>query len=316
MRLRELGERRILEEIIFKYLSNQELIDEDAVPIKLNDKYLVVNIDTFVKSTDAPEGMPYRSMGWKIVTMTLSDIIAKGATPTVFLCSISAPADMDSGDLEEVVSGIANACKYYECEYLGGDLGGARELIITGIGIGEARRFIRRGGAKVGDTVWVTGPFSRSAVALHFLLEHGKPIKNMEKIINEYFQPKIRRELAIALTEVANACIDSSDGLAISLNELAKSSGVRIELDKIPIADEVREYARFNGIDEVPLALYCGEEFEIIFTTDKSDRHVEEVFECLGLNKPIKIGRVVEGKGVYFGKTRIPRKGWEHFRRG
>lgn len=316
MDLGSLGERKILENIVFKYLdSKQKYIDEDAVAIRIGNKNIIMNVDTFVKSTDMPKSMGYYHVGWRIVTMTMSDIIAKSGVPKVFLCSITAPIDMNEKNFKDILSGIRDACNYYRCKYLGGDLGSGEDLVVSGVGIGLSDKFIARSEAKVGETVWVTGEFSISAIALHFLLHGGKKIGGLEVIIEKFFRPTVEPDLALALYDIASASIDSSDGLAVALNEISRLSNVSITLENIPIAKAVYDYARVNNLDPMKMALYCGEEYEIIFTTKASEDEVYEIFEKYKLRRPIKIGIVRRGTGVYYGGKKIPRKGWEHFRK-
>lgn len=316
MDLGRLGERKILESIVFKYLdSEQKYIDEDAIFVRIGNKNIITNIDTFVKSTDMPKNMRYYHVGWRIVTMTMSDIIAKSGVPQVFLCSITAPISMDERNFEDVILGIRDACGYFRCKYLGGDLGCGEDLVISGVGIGLSDKFITRSEAKVGETVWVTGEFSISAVALHFLLFGGKKIMGLEAIIEKFFRPTVEPDLALALRDIASASVDSSDGLAVALNEISRLSSVAIVLECVPVAKAVYDYARANNLDPMEMALYCGEEYEIIFTTKASEDEVYEVFEKYRLRRPIKIGIVRRGTGVYYGGKRIPRKGWEHFRK-
>jgi len=316
MDLGRLGERKILENIIFKYLdSERRYIDEDAIFVRVGNKYVIMNVDTFVRSTDMPKNMEYYHAGWRTVTMTMSDIVAKGGSPEAFLCSITAPVNMDEKDFEDIIVGIRDACNFYRCRYIGGDLGSGEDLVISGIGIGLSDKFIARSGAKIGESVWVTGEFSISAVALHFLLVGGKKITGLETVVKKFFRPIVEPNIALALREVASSSIDSSDGLAISLNEISRLSNVAIVLEKIPIADVVNDYARINNLDPLEMALYCGEEYEIIFTTGLPEREVYSIFKRLGLKRPIKIGSVTRGVGVYYDGKRIPRKGWEHFKK-
>ncbi len=315
MRLSELGERRILEGIIFEYISNDNIfVDEDAFPLPCGRGVMIVNVDTFVESTDAPSGIDYYSIGWKTVTMTFSDVIAKSGLPTYLMCSISAPSNMEIKHIRELLDGIKRACEYYGCKYIGGDFGGSEDLVITGVGIGISDRFIPRSGAKEGDSVWATNEFSVASIALHYLLQSGTATRGIESVLREYMRPKINPKIAIVLRELATAAIDSSDGLAVSLNDIANKSGVAIILDRIPVASEVYQYAKLNNLDPLSLALYCGEEFEIIFTTDKPEETVIEKFRAMGLKEPIKIGYVEKGSGVFYAGKKIPRKGWEHFK--
>ena len=72
--------------------------------------------------------------------------------------------------------------------------------------------------------------------------------------------------LALGGSGVVSASMDSSDGLAWSLHELAHSSNVGFELDKVPVAPEVKRFAELNSLDASELALYGGEEYELVLT--------------------------------------------------
>lgn len=319
LKLKELGERKILEKIVFPYLdvnANPLGLDEDAVAFKLADeRYLIINVDTFVRKTDAPPQMNYYEMGFKVVVMTISDLLAKGAIPSFLLLSISAPPDLSDNELESIVMGVKAACERYRAYFLGGDLGAADDIILTGIGVGFSSKLIPRNGATPGDTVWATGMFGLTGAALHHFLKEGHAPKTLlSTITGAYFYPPLSVEDGMAISKIAVAAMDSSDGLAVTLNTIARMSKVRIELETIPIAKEALEYAKINKIDPYELALFAGEEFEIIFTVrDLADNEVIKIFQECNARTPIKIGRVVEGSGVYFRGMKIPERGWEHF---
>ncbi len=63
--------------------------------------------------------------------------------------------------------------------------------------------------------------------------------------------------------------MDTSDGLAMSLYDLAKQSevGFRLREAALPIHPEVREFASSPG-ELLELALYTGGDFELIFTVN------------------------------------------------
>lgn len=318
IRLRDLGERKILRDIVFNYLDTNENelgIDEDAVAIKLDDEYLVVNVDTFVESTDAPPRMTRYQMGYRVVIMTISDLISKGALPKFILISISAPKDLKKEDLRELLSGIKDACNKFEASYLGGDLGASEDLVLTGVGFGTTRKLIHRNTALPGDTVWVTGPFGISGAALHYLIHGGKGNRNLvRQILRNYFFSRLSLNEGKAIQEIATAAMDSSDGLAITLNTLAEQSKVMIELNRLPVSKLAVEYADSNNINLIDLVFFSGEEFEIIFTVrDLSDSKVMAIFKKNNARPPIKIGVVKEGRGVFYQGKKIPYKGWEHF---
>lgn len=312
-KLYEYGERKLLELFVFQFLEAPEFKDEDAAILNLGEEFLILNIDTFVESTDRPMGMSYYDIGWHCIAMAASDVVTKGALPKGVVVSITAPSLLHVKSFEDIIRGIRGACDYLGCGYYGGDLGSGAELVISAACFGLTKKAIRRSGAKVGDSVWVTDDFGKSGLALHYLLFNGSPIEGIGEVIQEFFRPKIERKYALALQEVATASMDSSDGLAVTLNDLASASKIAIELNYIPISPVAIRYAETNSIDPLDLALYAGEEFIIVFTSNKSDEEIVKVFRELRLKEPIKIGEVVEGSGVLLEGRKIPRKGWEHF---
>ncbi len=115
--------------------------------------------------------------------------------------------------------------------------------------------------------------------------------------------------------KLASASIDSSDGLAWSLHEIAGCSKVSIGLDSIPIAREAESFARQNKISPVEFALYGGEEYELVVTVKPS------LFEKAKQLVPslIPIGRVGKGRprvgaSIAGRLVMVEARGWEHFK--
>ena len=104
-----------------------------------------------------------------------------------------------------------------------------------------------------------------------------------------------------------------------SLHELKKNSGIGLDVTNLPIAPEARKFAEIHGIDPGALALFGGEEYELVLTV-KSDgwRNAVKAVEEVGGNL-IVIGNVVEGTEVTQRKGNvvesIPLRGWEHFKK-
>lgn len=178
-----------------------------------------------------------------------------------------------------------------------------------------------RSGAKPGDILAVTGFFGKPAAGLRLLLDNFSASANLRDVLlAAVCMPKARLKegLALSRSDAVNASIDSSDGLAWSLHEIGKMSKVGFVVTSVPVADEVRRFAEFNHLDPLELALYGGEEYELV-TTIKSkewveaEAAVEAVGGCL-----LPIGKVtndtqmlldVDGK-----KLAIEARGWEHFK--
>ena len=65
-----------------------------------------------------------------------------------------------------------------------------------------------------------------------------------------------------------HAMMDVSDGVASDLKHILNSSGLgaEVELDKIPISEELATVCRDNGWDALSLALEGGEDYCLLFT--------------------------------------------------
>lgn len=324
----EIGERGIID-LIWSIMerdghaSGQILPpSDDASAILLNDgSYLVLKTDMFVRMTDAPKGMLQRQMGAKAVTMNVSDLAAKGARPIAFLFSLGIPRRYPVKSLRELIAGISSAAKDYGAQVLGGDVGEAKDLIVSGFALGTTRNLIKRSGASPGDVVAVTGEFGKTAAAYKILLEGmDAPMHLKRELCKSVYEPKARVRLGTVLAEsgAVTSSMDSSDGLAFTLNELSRSSKVSFRITKIPISKEAAEFASIHGISPEDLALYGGEEYELVVTVrrerwDEAVKAAESVGGGL-----IKIGEVLKGSRVIFARDGrevvIPPKGWEHLR--
>ncbi|WP_297523773.1 thiamine-phosphate kinase [Thermococcus sp.] len=283
-------------------------LGDDAGAIRLGDVWLVATDDMLVRKTDVPDIMTPEQVGFKAVTMNVSDVAAVGAKPLGFLFSLGVPWDVNEDYLEGIAEGIEKALEFYDVPVLSADTNEADDLIIDGAALGVTERPLTRSGAKPGDLVCVTGDLGR-ALAGYLVWREGleAPEKTLKVLYEKFLEPKARVREGIKLSGIANSAIDVSDGLSKELHLLARMSGVRIELgsESLPIRDEVIEVAGLLGKDPVELALLSGEEFELVFTVEP------EKAPSLDFDFSV-IGRVVEGEGVYLdGKPLFP-LGWEH----
>jgi len=320
-----LGERKIISliyDIIGDSLSSLLPFNDDAVAIEIGDKVLVINTDMFVRKTDAPQGMSSRQIGQKVIVMNVSDLAAKGATPVGFLSALGFPSDFIKNDIEELLYGFKEACSLYRVPYLGGDTNEADDLVITGIALGVTNtdELISRAKAQEGDIVCVTGIFGKTAAGFKILLDNLEcPEHLRDEFIETIFHPQARLDegIALAKSRIPTASIDSSDGLAWSLYEIAQASNIGIEINKLPIDLSVEEFARINHLDPFDLCFYGGEEFELIVTIPaKKIVHASAALNAVK-GQLIPIGRIVKAKGLFYiegGKKReIFPRGYEHF---
>jgi len=319
-----IGERGIIEIIsglIEEFKGDFLGFGDDVVAYDLGgDVLAVVKTDMLIDYTDVPPGMSYYQVGWKTVTMNVSDFAAKGVKPQVFLLSMGVPRGFEVKSIRELIEGVRDACRYYSISYLGGDTNESLNLVLAGFlfGIGFKNRIVGRRGAKPGDIVAVTGGFGGSAAGLKIALgEYYAPKDIAEKLLRFVYEPKARLNEGLKLSSInaLTSSIDSSDGLAWSLYELSNAGGVGLHIYNIPVVEEAKLFAGINGLNPIDLALYGGEEYELVVTV-KPEKWVEAVKALNG--GLIEIGRVVDRGGVYYDdgavRFKIERRGFEHLR--
>ena len=323
--IKDIGEIEIIQ-LLQSYITPSSKMgsNEDAYLIREQIPYILLNIDTMTKASDFLPDQTWIQIGEKLVTMTFSDLVAKGAQPDSFLSSLVLETDFLIKELKELASSMQKTTERYGASYLGGDLGSAAETVLTGVGTGSIKegKIITRRDAGVGDIVCVTQNFGLTAVGFDQLLTKSKnkyldiPSSLLSKAKNSVYQPALRLTEGLLLSEyqLASSAIDSSDGLASALNWLAMESNLNITIDHLPLHPELVNYC--TSLDSIMNAtLYGGEEFEIIFTVPPEKLDItQELFEKNNC-KCIVIGSCREGAGVNYtnsNKTlKIPLRGWD-----
>jgi len=322
----EVGERALIE-LMLRWITPMPGMPlpfwDDAMAIDLgDDRAVVLNTDMLVWETDVPRGMTPYQAARKAVVMNFSDLGAKGVQPQGFMASLGIPRDLEVEAVEEMARGFEAGAREYGGYVIGGDTNEASEIIISGVALGVARKdkIIKREGAKPGDILATTGPFGLTAAAFKILLEGMEAPEGLrETLVESVYHPKARVVEGVALAEsgAATSSIDSSDGLSVSLYDLSRSSGVGFRINDLPIPPEVEAYAEHHGLDPGDLALYGGEEYELVFTV--AEGRLEDAREALaGVGCELlelgvatrETGIIMAEKGV---ESPIEKRGWEHF---
>ena len=215
-----------------------------------------ITTDMLHESTDFPDGTTHYTAGWRSVAASLSDLAAMGATPTAVVAAY-ADTEFVEDELQAFVEGARGVCEQTTAEYVGGDLDAHCELTVTSTAIGEVDEPVYRSGATPGEVVCVTGTLGRSAAALA-LFESGD-----HEQANELFRFSPRIAAGRQLAGTATAMMDSSDGLARSLHQLAEASdcGFAVDSSAVPIDDAVESCE-----DRWEAGVHFGEDFELVCT--------------------------------------------------
>ncbi|MHA1976411.1 MAG: thiamine-phosphate kinase [Candidatus Hodarchaeales archaeon] len=328
--LKDIKEAEIIQ-LLQTYLSSSSHMGSNEDSYLINDQrpFMLINIDSMQRDGDFLPEQTFSQLGGKLVTMTFSDLVAKGASPEVFLSSLVLESDMLEEDLKELAKGIQQTTLKYHASYLGGDLGSASEAVLTGIGIGTIMQgdILTRRNAQEGDLVCVTGHFGLTSIAFDYLLNRGKinseilSSDDLNMAINKVYVPELRliEGTNLSSNKIASSSIDSSDGLASALNWLSKESSIKIAIDYLPTDPIILEYD-FSQENIREMTFYGGEEFELVFTIPPTKLdYTLDLFERNNCNC-IVIGKCYRGEGVFYRKNRdeisIPLYGWDSIQQG
>lgn len=287
----------ITEKFMRSPLQVNKIHQSDAEIISLNGdskKQIVITTDTL--SEEIKFGLyddPFL-IGWMTVMANMSDIAAVGASPVGILISETLSKNITNQFINRLQEGIEAAC--YKCStfVLGGDISCSDQLSLTGcaLGILEGNKFLSRVGCKPGDIIYATSKLGRgNGFALKKISQLEDPTLN--------YKPIARLNEGKSLLNYANCCMDTSDGVVSTLDQIMQlnNCGIKLIDDWERILDEDSKLicGKLNVLLWFLLAGYHGE-FELIFSISSD---VEESFlnNCKENNwMPIKIGQAIESQ--------------------
>jgi thiamine-monophosphate kinase len=229
-------------------------------------------------------------IGWMSVMVNISDLAAVGAKPLGLVLSEIIPPNYPQKDLKKLQSGINDACKRCRIFILGGDTNSGNDLIITGtaIGILENNKFILRIGSRPNDILYSTGFLGKgNAFAISRFLNKSEL---------EFF-PQARVQQGRIIKDFASACMDTSDGVISTLDQLMRlnKNGFRLnEYWENKIDRKSLELADSFSIPAWLLLAGCHGEFELLFTIPQNLQH-EFLLKAKEINwDPVELGSVIK----------------------
>ena len=253
---------------------------DDAAVVQVGDRSLIATADLSIEGRHFDRRFSSPSdIGWKALTVNVSDIAAMGGRPLWALLSIGAPADTAVEVLEQLYDGIAEAARAQGVLIIGGDTVGADVLVVSVALLGEPGSAgpVTRGGAHEGDLLCVTGALGAAAAGLA-LLRSGEDgdgearalLARFPGLAEAHRRPIARvREGRAAAEAGARAMIDVSDGFSQDARHLHEASriGGGLDPDAVPRAEGVVEAdAWMHARDPVhrSFALNGGDDYELI----------------------------------------------------
>ncbi|HVN72977.1 MAG TPA: thiamine-phosphate kinase [Methanoregula sp.] len=281
---------RDLLSVVMGIVGRENCLDDCAI-LPCGDRVMVATTDMLHRTTDFVGGMTDWQIGWMSAAVTISDIASMGASPAYLLIAVG----LDEWQrLEGVMRGAQDCCRKYGAAIIGGDIDRHGELTVvtTGLGLVESRYLVRRAGARPGDLLCITGTPGQAQAYLD----------GYSQFETFLFEPQPRvAEGQILGRSGASAMMDDSDGIALSLYDLAGVNGCGFSLisESLPVPEGVPEgQAR-------ELALYGGGDYEMIFTLPPGKHPVA------GLSYRV-IGSVTTGTAITVDGSPVEKRGYQH----
>ena len=297
------------------------LMDDTALFVPPAGRNLVLTHDMLVEGVHFLADDPPADVAWKLVAVNLSDLAGKGARPEGMLLGYMLGPD-PAWDAA-FVNGLAAVSAHYGIALLGGDTvsagGGARAYGLTAIGSVAAGGAPTRGGARVGDDLWVTGTIGDAGAGLALALAgQTEPAA----LLDAYRRPEPRVAAGQKLVPLARASADVSDGLLIDAGRMATASrcGVTVDLDAVPLSASLMAHEG-AGRDARIAAVIAGDDYELLIAA-APEQALSLVEAAAGVGLACtRIGRFSAGAGLVLqadGATiaRPTRLGYEHHATG
>lgn len=273
-----------------QHTSTVKGIGDDAAVLNFKDKNAVVSTDLLVEGVHFDLSyMPLKHLGYKSVMVNLSDIYAMNAMATQITVSIAVSNRFPLEALEEFYAGVAQACKVYNVDLIGGDTTSSTKgmlISISAIGMAKTEKLVYRSGAKENDLLVVSGDLGGAYLGLQ-VLEREKEVFKVNPnnqpdlepysyIVERQLKPEARKDIVELLEKLEvkpTSMIDISDGLSSEILHLCANSEVGCNLfeDKIPLDPTVISTAEEFKMDSTTIALSGGEDYELLFTIDQAD---------------------------------------------
>lgn len=308
-------------------------IGDDAAVYDTGGEYLVTSTDMLVEGIHFDLAyMPLQHLGYKAVSVNVSDIAAMNGVPKQITVSLGLSNRFSVEAVELIYEGIRSACEAYKVDLVGGDTTASRSglvLSVTVLGVVPKERIAYRKGSAVNEILCVTGDLGAAYMGLQVLERErqeylGNPdmqpqLDKYPYIVGRQLRPQARMDVVHELRDlgvVPTAMIDISDGLASEVFHLCKHSGLGVALfeEQIPIDEQTFAVAAEFNMDPNTCALHGGEDYELLFTIRQEDfekikNHPD--IHTIGYMQTPDRGRIL----VTRSGTHIPLKaqGWKHF---
>lgn len=248
MKLRDVGEDRLLEQLLSKLQAGRRTVlgpGDDCALVEAGKRglLLVLKTDCLVEEIHFEKKTPPELVGWKALARPLSDFAAMSAVPQFALVTLVVRSGREISWVQRLYQGIDLAARRFDVSVVGGEtsnIKGPAVVSLTVTGFVEKKRWVGRGDGQSGDDLFVTGRLGGSL--------RGQHLK---------FIPRITESRWLTENFPVHAMMDLSDGLGTDLPRLARASGLGFEVDEAAVP-------RNRGCT-IAQAISDGEDYELLF---------------------------------------------------
>jgi len=285
-------------------------VGDDMAVVRVGGEKLLITTDMLLEGVHFElSKASLAQVGYKAMACSLSDCAAMAALPFVAVVAVGLPRNMSMQDAQKLHLGIQKAAKKYNCPVVGGDVTSWDKPLTINVSMlarTGAVEPVLRSGAKVGDSVLVTGTLGGSLLGRH--LE---------------FEPRVTQARQLAELVDLHAMIDISDALSSDLGHICQQSGVSavVDAEAVPISDAAKK-----SDDPLTAALGDGEDFELLFCLGPEDaERLLSQWPGISSLQLSCVGQIIVGDGkdhrVFLRQGNgqmqpMDIKGWEHFSDG
>jgi thiamine-monophosphate kinase len=310
----EVGEFGLINHIAAKFTQKQEWTDlgigDDTAVLDPKGNKVVTTTELFIEGVHFDLGYtPLQHLGFKVVSVVLSDIAAMNAIPAQITIGLGLSNRFSVESVDALYEGIQLACEEYKVDLVGGDTTSSPQGLVismTATGVVEADKLVQRGTAKPNDVLCVTGDLGAALMGLHSLEREKqvflsnpdmKPeLEGKSYVVLRQLKPMARFDMIHEFRDlgvVPTSMIDCSDGLASEIIHLCNASGLgaRIFEKNIPIDDETYLAATEFNVSPLTAALNGGEDYELVFTVSQEDfPKIEKIADVTAIGYMTNIG--------------------------
>ena len=333
----EIGEFELIDRLknILPGIDNSDVlvgIGDDTAVIKVNEEESwLVTCDIQIEDRHfRQKHTTFYQLGKRAMAVNLSDIAAMGGDPCFALVSLGLPPDLRLTNYDALFEGMRDQLAEYNANIIGGNLAKSEEKLIidiTLIGKIKTKNVVQRKGANIGDQIFVTGVLGESGAGLALLEKFGDQFPNKyQHLVDRHLAPRPQVAIGkqLASQNLVSAMIDLSDGLASDLNHICKMNqvGAHINFKALPFSRDVEEVSQICGVNLEHLVLHSGEDYQLLFTVNKSVpiSEIENIAKkekvpvtAIGTIGPLSSGYILtdlEGN-----MKNLNPQGWDHFKK-